>query len=120
MKSFSLLLIAFSASTSMAFMPSSTPSCTRSRAILSAQLEMTPELEGAIAEVREAASAFGEETAHFANVWIDRTIAGNVQGTAAGLLDECVLDDGEGKCERFSNALENLDKLLGVGAGEQF
>lgn len=51
----------------MAFMPSSTPSCTRSRAILSAQLEMTPELEGAIAEVREAASAFGEETAHFAN-----------------------------------------------------
>eukprot|EP00970_Alexandrium_tamarense_P013822 scaffold3701_cov192-Alexandrium_tamarense.AAC.17 len=52
-------------------------------------------------------------SSHLSPVWIDRTIAGNVQGTAAGLLDECVLDDGEGKCERFSNALENLDKLLG-------
>ena len=53
-------------------------------------------------------------------VWIDRTIDGNREGTAAGLLDECVLDDDEGKCERFSNALSKLDGLLGVGAGEQF
>lgn len=53
-------------------------------------------------------------------VWIDRTIDGNREGTAAGLLDECILDDDEGKCERFSNALSKLDGLLGVGAGEQF
>lgn len=33
----------------------------------SAKLEMTPELEIAIADVREAAAAFGEKTAHFAN-----------------------------------------------------
>jgi len=32
-----------------------------------AELDMTPELEAAIAEVRECASAFGEDTAHFAN-----------------------------------------------------
>lgn len=32
-----------------------------------AELDMTPELEAAVAEVRECASAFGEDTAHFAN-----------------------------------------------------
>ena len=53
-------------------------------------------------------------------MWIDRTIEGNQEGTAAGLLEECLLDDDEGKCERFSNALSKLDSLLGVGAGEQF
>lgn len=47
-------------------------------------------------------------------------LAGNMEGTAAGLLEECVLDDDEGNCEKFSNALEKLDKLLGVGAGEQY
>ena len=37
-----------------------------------AKLDMTPELESAIADVRAAASEFGEETAHFANgkFWI--------------------------------------------------
>ena len=53
-------------------------------------------------------------------VWIDRKIEGNTEGTAAGLLDECILDDDEGKCERFSSSLAKLDGLLGVGAGEQF
>lgn len=53
-------------------------------------------------------------------VWIDNTLAGKMEGTAAGLLDECVLDDDEGKCEKFSNALTKLDSLLGVGAGEQY
>ena len=54
-------------------------------------------------------------------VWIDRTIEGNMVGTAAGLLEECVLDDDEeGKCERFTSALAKLDGILGVGAGEQF
>lgn len=47
-------------------------------------------------------------------------LEGSVEGTAAGLLEECVLDDEGGKCEKFSNALEKLDKLLGVGAGEQY
>ena len=32
-----------------------------------AKLDVTPELEAAIADVRDAASAFGDETAHFAN-----------------------------------------------------
>ena len=32
-----------------------------------AKLDMTPELEAAIADVRECASAFGDDTAHFAN-----------------------------------------------------
>jgi hypothetical protein len=38
---------------------------------------------------------------------------------AAGLLDECVIDNGE-KCQRFEEALKKLDSLLGVGAGEQY
>ena len=53
-------------------------------------------------------------------VWIDRTIEGNREGTAAGILEECILDDDDGKCDRFSNALTTLDGLLGVGAGEQY
>lgn len=52
--------------------------------------------------------------------WIDHMLEGNMEGTAAGLLEECVLDDKDGKCEKFSNALEKLDKLLGVGVGEQY
>jgi hypothetical protein len=47
-------------------------------------------------------------------------LAGNMEGTAAGLLEECILDDDDGKCEKFSGALDKLDKLLGVGAGEQY
>ena len=30
------------------------------------------------------------------------------------------MDDEDGKCERFSDALEKLDELLGVVAKEQF
>jgi len=52
-------------------------------------------------------------------VWIDKMIEGNMDGTAAGLLDECVLDDSD-KCENFSKALSKLDGLLGVVAGEQY
>lgn len=81
---------------------------------------MTPELEAAIADVRDAASAFGEETAHFANVWIDKTLSGNMEGSAAGLLDECVLDDDDSKCDQFTEALRKLDRLLGVVVGEQY
>jgi hypothetical protein len=52
-------------------------------------------------------------------VWIDKMVEGKMEGTAAGLLDECVLDDSDA-CENFSKALSKLDGLLGVGAGEQF
>mmetsp|Transcript_5679 Transcript_5679/g.8334 ORF Transcript_5679/g.8334 Transcript_5679/m.8334 type:complete len:124 (+) Transcript_5679:71-442(+) len=106
---------------SMAFVPASPYVATplRTSSLSMAELDMTPELEAAIAEVRECASAFGEDTARFANVWIDKMIEGNMDGTAAGLLDECVLDDSD-KCENFSKALSKLDGLLGVVAGEQY
>ena len=53
---------------SMAFVPASPNVASPSRTILSmAKLDMTPELEAAIAEVRDCASEFSEETAHFAN-----------------------------------------------------
>mmetsp|Transcript_42536 Transcript_42536/g.76605 ORF Transcript_42536/g.76605 Transcript_42536/m.76605 type:complete len:122 (+) Transcript_42536:138-503(+) len=113
------LTLTLSLSSAVAFVPQAAAPSTRTRPLM-AKLDLTPELESAIADVRDAASAFGEETAHFANVWIDRKIEGNQEGTAAGLLDECILDDDEGKCERFSNSLAKLDGLLGVGAGEQF
>ena len=118
MKYLSLLLTGLSISHSTGFV-SRTPSVV-GRTALSAKIDVTPEIEAAIADVREAASAFGEETAGFANRWVDRMLEGNVEGTAAGLLEECVLDDEGGKCEKFSNALEKLDKLLGVGVGEQY
>lgn len=114
----SLVAVALAFSPATAFVPQLAPSV-RTMPLM-AKLDMTPELESAIADVREAASAFGEETAHFANVWVDRTIEGNIEGTAAGILDECILDDDEGNCERFSSALSKLDGLLGVGAGEQY
>jgi hypothetical protein len=78
-----------------------------------------PELAAAIAEVRAAASAFSDGTEHFANLWIDRVLAGEQEGVASGLLEECLLDDGE-KCQTFEQALRKLDSLLGVGAGEQY
>ena len=43
-----------------------------------------------------------------------------MEGTAAGILEECILDDDDSKCERFSNALDKLDMLLGVVSKEQF
>ncbi|KAL3757745.1 hypothetical protein ACHAWU_000386 [Discostella pseudostelligera] len=115
----SFVAVVLSISSAVAFVPQSAPSI-RAMPLRSAKLDMTPELEAAIADVREAAAAFGEKTAHFANVWIDRTLEGKREGTAAGLLEECVLDDDEGKCERFTNALTKLDGLLGVGAAEQY
>lgn len=115
----SLVAVALSVSSAVAFVPLAAAPSMRGGPLM-AELEMTPELEAAISEVRDAASAFGEETAHFANVWIDRTIEGKQESAAAGILEECLLDDDEGNCERFSNALNKLDGLLGVGAGEQY
>jgi len=82
--------------------------------------EQSPEIDAAIAEVRECAAAFGEKTAHFANVWIDKMLEGRQEGMAAGLLDECLINDDADKCAKYDAALKKLDSLLGVGAGEQF
>jgi hypothetical protein len=38
-----------------------------------------PELAAAIVDVREAARSFSEETAHFANAWIEKMLAGEVR-----------------------------------------
>ena len=62
----SLVTVALSASSAVAFVPQASSSVQRTMPLM-AKLDMTPELEAAIADVRDAASAFGEETAHFAN-----------------------------------------------------
>ena len=62
----SLVVTALSVSSAVAFVPSPTTSM-RASSLSMAKLDMTPELESAIADVRAAASEFGEETAHFAN-----------------------------------------------------
>ena len=62
----SLVAVALSLSSAVAFVPQAAAPSTRTRPLM-AKLDMTPELESAIAEVRDAASSFGEETAHFAN-----------------------------------------------------
>lgn len=114
-------IIAFLAAASSAsafIVPQTTASSVATRTRLFA--EQSPELDAAIAEVRECASAFGEETAHFANVWIDKMLEGKQEGMAAGLLDECLIDDDADKCAKYDAALKKLDSLLGVGAGEQF
>uniref|UniRef100_A0A7S4JLF7 Uncharacterized protein n=1 Tax=Odontella aurita TaxID=265563 RepID=A0A7S4JLF7_9STRA len=123
MKTFTALaLLSLSTSASAAaFVPSAPQSRAFSLPPLSAAApETTPELEAAIADVRECASAFGEETAHFANMWIDKMLEGKQDGAAAGLLDECLLDDEDNKCLQFEEALTKLDGLLGVGSKEQF
>lgn len=65
MKCISLLLVTLSAIPSVAFVSQNSP--TVSRTALNAKIDVTPEIEAAIAEVREAASVFGDETAGFAN-----------------------------------------------------
>ena len=73
MKSFaiisSFIAIATSISSAAAFVnPHTAPPPMRAKPLQStAKLDMTPELEAAVADVREAAAAFGEKTAHFAN-----------------------------------------------------
>lgn len=68
MKCLSLVIVtALYVAPSTAFVSRNTVSFAASRTALNAKLDVTPEVEAAIAEVREAASAFGEETAGFAN-----------------------------------------------------
>lgn len=61
-----LAAAALSLSSASAFV-SQSPTTMRTASSLLAAPEMTPELESAIAEVREAAATFGDKTAHFAN-----------------------------------------------------
>ena len=79
-----------------------------------------PEMVAAIAELRAAASDFSDETAHFANVWVEKMLAGEQEGMAAGLLDECLVDDDSAKCQRFQKALEKMDHLLGIVVEESY
>mmetsp|Transcript_16101 Transcript_16101/g.23694 ORF Transcript_16101/g.23694 Transcript_16101/m.23694 type:complete len:121 (-) Transcript_16101:519-881(-) len=120
MKSFSALIVTILslATYGSAFAPA--PVFRPKTTTLAAVNGDNPEVVAAVAEVREAAGAFGDETAHFANVWIDKMLEGKQEGAAAGLLDECVLDDNSDNCQRFEKALSKLDSLIGVGAGEQY
>lgn len=65
MKFLTLLLTALSISTTAGFVTRNLSFV--SRTALNAKVEVTSEIEAAIADVRDAASAFGEETAGFAN-----------------------------------------------------
>lgn len=58
---------------SMAFVPASphVASPSRTSSLSMAKLEMTAELESAIADVRACAAEFSDETAHFANGMFD-------------------------------------------------
>jgi len=83
------------------------------------------ELSDAIAGVKAAAREFGGGAERFASAWIDRALMAKKDDDGAaelpsGLLEECVIDDGEERCQRFERALKRLDALLGVGAGEQY
>eukprot|EP00980_Cylindrotheca_fusiformis_P016490 scaffold4914_cov108-Cylindrotheca_fusiformis.AAC.2 len=105
-----------------AFVPH--PNIMPSHKAVAMKVSVTPvdgsELAAAISDVRAAASAFSDETEHFANVWIERVLAGEQEGMPSGLLEECLMDDGGEKCQRFEQALKRLDAMVGVGVGEQY
>ena len=119
MKLYTVTLLLASIASANAFAPRLTVTPIESSLSFASSPPNDPELADAIADVRAAAKAFGDETEHFANMWIDRMLSGEQEGVAAGLLEECVIDDGE-KCQRFEQALKRLDALLGVGASEQY
>ena len=79
-----------------------------------------PEVQAAIEQVRKCAANFSEETAHFANVWIENMLEGKKDKTPAGLLEECILDDDACNCQDFDAALKKLSSMMGVGSSEQF
>eukprot|EP00554_Chaetoceros_debilis_P011952 CAMPEP_0194116454 /NCGR_PEP_ID=MMETSP0150-20130528/27085_1 /TAXON_ID=122233 /ORGANISM="Chaetoceros debilis, Strain MM31A-1" /LENGTH=131 /DNA_ID=CAMNT_0038807163 /DNA_START=43 /DNA_END=438 /DNA_ORIENTATION=- len=121
----SIVVRLFSCPTCTAFAPSLPSSLPQHvTLVLSATVDAeSPELQQAIADVREAASAFGDDTAAFANKWIDNILS-STEGkqSAVGLLDECLIgdDDSGAKCDAFEDALKKLDSLIGVGATEQY
>ena len=107
--------------TGLAFVPSAAVFSRVNRLSLSpVTIKQTPEIIVAIDEVRTCATKFGPKAVTFVNVWIDETLKGKQDGMAVGLLDECLLDDNEGNCERFEEALKRLDGLLGVSSNEQY
>mmetsp|Transcript_36662 Transcript_36662/g.74728 ORF Transcript_36662/g.74728 Transcript_36662/m.74728 type:complete len:123 (+) Transcript_36662:1717-2085(+) len=122
MKAFSTVLSLLSvASTSAFIVPVDRAAAAVSPTRLQMAADRSPELEAAISDVRECASSFSDETAHFANAWIDKMLEGKQDGMAAGLLDECLIEgDNAEKCAKYEAALKKLDSLLGVGAGEQY
>ena len=119
MKLSTILLAAITVTSASAFVPAASQ-VARPCLSLAAVNGEDAELQAAIAEVREAAGAFSEETQHFANTWIDKMLDGKQDGMASGLLEECLIDDDQEKCQRFEKALKKLDSLLGVGATEQY
>ena len=121
----SLVALLSAVSTASAFVAVSPGQRSASTTVTSSRLyssvtTRTPELQVAIAEVRECAASFSDETSHFANLWIDKMVDGTQEGMAAGLLEECLIDDDSEICTRYETALKKLDSLLGIGAGEQY
>ena len=125
MKNITISIFALSSvffTTSHAFAPS-TKNPTHRYSHIHAVASDTAEMQEAIADVRAAASAFGDETEAFANKWIDNMLNGQGKNSALGILDECIIDfesDSGEKCDAFEAALKRLDSILGVGANEQF
>ena len=79
-----------------------------------------PEIKAAIAQVQKCASNFSDETAHFANVWIENVLSGKRDASPAGLLEECLLDDEACNCQEFDAALKKLSSMIGVSSNEQY
>ena len=52
--------------------------------------------------VNETQLIFSNELLDCDIEWIDSKLAGTQDGKAAGILEECILDDEDGKCERGS------------------
>jgi len=76
------------------------------------------DLEAAAATAREAAAAFGEETSHFMDCWLDKVLGGE-SGSAEmplHIIDECLVDDSE-RCQALEDAIKQVRNAAGNWTG---
>ena len=70
-----------------------------------------PALDAAAARVVKAAGAFGDDSAAFATKWTQKILAGETP-LEMGLLEECLVDEGQDKCVELEEAIKGLEGEL--------
>ena len=72
-------------------------------------------LEAAAVEVREAASAFGGDTAKFAERWAAKLARSGTLASSSDfqLLEECLVSEGSPECLRLEEGIKKMTALAG-------
>lgn len=71
-----------------------------------------PALDAAAARVVKAAGAFGDDSAAFATKWTQKILAGETP-LEMGLLEECLVDEGQDKCMELEEAIKEMQRMMG-------